>query len=102
MAKYRIIALAVSGAGKKVFRNGQIVDEKQFVEGAIPGLVKGGYIKKDEMTAKEKAAAKKAADKAAAEAKKVAEAVAKSEDETREKYAAKEAEKEASKGKDSK
>lgn len=42
--EYKVIPLAVSGKGKRMFKDGDIVTENDFPAGAIPGLIKGGYL----------------------------------------------------------
>ena len=41
---YKVIPLALSGKGKRMFKDGDIVTENDFPSGAIPGLIKGGYL----------------------------------------------------------
>lgn len=45
MAKFKVIALTISGAGKKVFRSGEVVDEKQLLADGAKSYVKSGHIK---------------------------------------------------------
>lgn len=42
--KYKVIALSVSGKGKKIFSARQIVDGKEFHSGSISELISGGFI----------------------------------------------------------
>lgn len=42
---YKIVCLTVSGKGKKVFRNGDVVSETELLDNAIVGLLKSGAIK---------------------------------------------------------
>lgn len=42
---YKVIALSVSGKGKKIFSAGDVVNESDFPSGSVESLVKGGYIK---------------------------------------------------------
>ena len=41
---YKVIPLALSGKGKRMFKDGDIVTENDFPSGAIPSLIKGGYL----------------------------------------------------------
>jgi len=41
---YKVIALSVSGKGKKIFSAGDVVSENDFPTGSIQSLLKGGYI----------------------------------------------------------
>ena len=42
---YKVIALSVSGKGKRIFSAGDLTSESDFPQGAIESLLKGGYIK---------------------------------------------------------
>jgi hypothetical protein len=42
--EYKVIPLALSGKGKRMFKDGDIVTENDFPSGAIPDLIKGGYL----------------------------------------------------------
>jgi len=44
MQKFKVISLAISGNGKKVFRSGQEVSESDFPKGTVAGLVKAGHL----------------------------------------------------------
>lgn len=54
MRKFKVIALSVSGRGKKIYSSGDEVDENGFPEGIADELVKGNYIREitDEVPAK--------------------------------------------------
>jgi hypothetical protein len=45
MKKYEVIPLYLSGKGKRVFNDGDIVTESDFAPDSIPRLLAGGYIK---------------------------------------------------------
>lgn len=45
MKKYKVIALSVSGKGKKIFESGDTVTEDNFPEGNAEALVKTGHLK---------------------------------------------------------
>lgn len=42
--EFKVIPLALSGKGKRMFKDGDIVTENDFPSGAIPSLIKGGYL----------------------------------------------------------
>ncbi len=42
---YKVIALSCSGKGKRIFSSGDIVNETDFPEGTIEGLILGGFLK---------------------------------------------------------
>jgi len=44
MAKYKVKALTISGAGKKVFRAGNVVEDKDLVPGAGAKYVESGHL----------------------------------------------------------
>ena len=43
--EYKVIALSVGGRKNKIFKAGDKVADTDFPEGALDGLIKGGYIK---------------------------------------------------------
>jgi hypothetical protein len=45
MKKYEVIPLYLSGKGKRVFNDGDIVTESDFAPDSIPRLLAGGYVK---------------------------------------------------------
>lgn len=45
MAQYKVIPLACSGNGNRVFKNGDIVSEKDFPKGALPELIAKGFLR---------------------------------------------------------
>jgi len=45
MKKYQVIALSLGGLGNKIFKSGNIVTEKNFIEGRAEELVKQGFLK---------------------------------------------------------
>lgn len=44
MRTFKVIALSVSGKGKKVYSAGQEIDENGFPDGSIDSLINGKYI----------------------------------------------------------
>jgi hypothetical protein len=48
MKKYKVLALSVSGKGKKIFESGDTVTEENFPEGNAEALVKTGHLKRIE------------------------------------------------------
>jgi len=54
MRKFKVIALSVSGKGKKIYSSGDEVLESGFPDGIVDDLVKGKYIKEVEESKAEK------------------------------------------------
>lgn len=44
MQKFKVISLAISGNGKKVFRSGEEVSDSDFPKGTVASLVKAGHL----------------------------------------------------------
>jgi GTPase SAR1 family protein len=42
--EYKVKALTVSGLGKKIHRNGDVVTEKDFPQGRVKELVNSGFL----------------------------------------------------------
>lgn len=45
MKEYKVIALSVGGLNNKIFNSGDIVNDKQFVQGHAEKLVEQGFLK---------------------------------------------------------
>lgn len=48
MRKFKVIALSVGGRAKKIFNSGDTVFENNFSNGALPGLISGGFLQEIE------------------------------------------------------
>lgn len=59
MEQYEVIPLSLSGKGKRLFKNGDIVTENDFAPNSIPNLIATGFLrlkqeKKEEIKQPEK------------------------------------------------
>lgn len=69
MANYKVIVSALSGKGNRIYKDGDIVKDSDFVEGRALELVKGGFLEEIKEKVEDKPKAEKEVTKPKADKK---------------------------------